>query len=501
VVGAWLVVAVVLVVASHRLGTDTNDNLSLPGTNSQQATVTLARSFPAQSNGTSPIVLHAASGKLTDAKYTDAVDAAAAGVAKAPHVASVVNPLTPQGASALSKNQTTGYLSVALSVSPGSLSVGGVQRIIDGANPAKAAGLEVETGGQLGQKVSKPSTESSELIGILAAMVILTLTFGTVVAMLMPILNAILGLLTTLAIIRLLEHVATVPTVAPTLATMIGLGVGIDYALFIVTRHLRGLHEGLDIPESIARATATSGGAVFFAGCTVTIALVSLAVARIPLVTMLGLMAGISVVVAVAAALTLLPALLAIAGPRINALRIRTPPSDEQAQRGRWAGLAGEIAKRPVITGLLALAILVPLIIPLGSLVLGQQDTAALSTSTTARRAYDLISKSFGPGVNGPLLIAVSLTPPAAASSSGSANSSSGSANSSSGSASARAIPAQATRGCPRCRRRSPPRRASPRSRRSRSTAPEPPRISMRSPRAGPRRPPPPMSSMPCARP
>jgi RND superfamily putative drug exporter len=158
VLGVWLVVAVALVVVSHRLGDNTTDNLSLPGTGGQHATATLARSLPAQANGTSPIVLHASSGKLTDAKYADAVDAAAAGVAKEPHVASVVNPLTPQGAAALSKDQTTGYLSVALSVSPGSLSVSDIQQIIDGANPAKAAGLEVETGGQLGQKVSKTST-------------------------------------------------------------------------------------------------------------------------------------------------------------------------------------------------------------------------------------------------------------------------------------------------------------------------------------------------------
>src|SRR6185437_8097788 len=173
------------------------------------------------------------------------------------------------------------------------------------AKPAHAAGIEVETGGQLGQKVSKPATESSELIGIIATMVILTFTFGTVVAMLLPIINAILALATTLAIVRMLSHVTTVSTVAPTLATMIGLGVGIDYALFIVTRHFRGVDEGLDLRESIARATATSGGAVAFAGGTVTIALVSLAVADIPLVTTMGLMAAIAVVVAVCAALTL----------------------------------------------------------------------------------------------------------------------------------------------------------------------------------------------------
>ena len=325
VLAVWLVATIALVAISHRLGENTNDNLSLPGTDSQRATDALAKSFPDQANGSSPIVLHVSSAgaKLTDPKNAEAVEKAAKLLAKEPSVASVVSPLSPQGASALSKDQTTGYLSVTLGVSPGELSVGEAEEIVDGANPAKDAGIEVQTGGQLGQKVSKPATESSELIGIIVAMVILTLTFGTVVSMLIPILNAIVALLTTLAIIRMLGHVATVPTVAPTLATMIGLGVGIDYALFIVTRHFRGMNDGLTIDESIARAAATSGGAVFFAGGTVTIALVSLAVAGIPLITTMGLMAAVAVVVAVLAALTLLPAVLAITGPRINS-RYRT---------------------------------------------------------------------------------------------------------------------------------------------------------------------------------
>jgi putative drug exporter of the RND superfamily len=413
VLAVWLVAAVALIAVSHQLGENTNDNLSLPGTDSQRASDTLAKSFPDQANGTSPIVLHAYSGKLTEPKYAGAVDEAAADVAKDSNVASVLNPLTPQGASALSKDQRTGYLSVTLAVAPGELSTDEVQKIIDAADPAKQAGLEVETGGQLGQKVSKPSTESSELIGIIAAMVILTLAFGTIVSMLLPILNAILALLTSLAIIRLLGHLTTVPSVAPTLATMIGLGVGIDYALFIVTRHFRGLQDGLDFDESIARAAATSGGAVFFAGGTVTIALVSLAVANIPLVTTMGLMAAIAVVVAVLAALTLLPAVLAIAGPQINSLRVRSEHRnlhpEQDTKEGLWSKWANQIAKHPLIAGLAALAILLPLMIPLLSLNLGQQDTAALSTSTTARKAYDLITKSFGPGVNGPLIVAVSL--------------------------------------------------------------------------------------------
>jgi putative drug exporter of the RND superfamily len=414
VLAAWVLVAVSLVAVSHRLGDTTNDSLTLPGTDSQQAADALGRSFPDQANGTNPIVLHAKAGKLTDSRYSQAVDEAAADVSRAPDVASVVNPLTPQGASALSKDGATGYLSVALSVDPGALTVDQAHAIIDAAAaPAEAAGLQVETGGQLGQKVSKPSTESSELIGIVAALVILTITFGTLVAALLPIVTAILGLLSTLAIVQILGHVVTVSTVAPTLATMIGLGVGIDYALFIVTRHFRGLDAGLELRESIARATATSGGAVVFAGATVTIALVSLAVADIPLVTTMGEMAAIAVVVAVLAALTLLPALLAILGPRINSLRVRGRRHERRAQASLWARWASGVASRPVVAGLAALAILIPLATPLLSLTLGQKDVAALSTSTTARRAYDLVTKNFGPGVNGPLLVAVSLGTPA----------------------------------------------------------------------------------------
>ncbi len=414
VLAVWLLLAVGLVAVSSRLGDNTNDNQTQPGTGSQLATDALSKSFPDQANGSSPIVLHVSSGKLTDSKYSNAVNQAAADVSKEPYVASVVNPLSSQGAPALSKNQATGYLSVTTTENPGAMSVDDVQNIIDAAQkPAQAAGIEVETGGQLGQKVSKPSTESSELIGIIAAMVILTFAFGTIVAMLLPIFNAIVGLAATLAIVTILSHAMTISTVAPTLATMIGLGVGIDYALFIVTRHFRGMKDGLEVHESVARAVATSGGAVTFAGGTVTIALVSLAVADIPLVTTMGLMAAIAVVVAVLAAITLLPATLAMVGPHINSLRVRGRHPKTSTKQGVWATWAHDIAKRPILAGLVALVILIPLAIPLLSLNLGQKDVGALSTTTTARRAYDLISQNFGPGVNGPLIVAASLGSPA----------------------------------------------------------------------------------------
>ncbi len=348
-------------------------------------------------------------------------------------------------------------------MSPGSLSQSQAQTIINAAaKPAQSAGLEVQTGGQLGLKVSKPSTESSELIGIIAAMFILAFTFGTITAMILPILTAIFALVTTLSIVQMFEHVITVPTVSPTLATMIGLGVGIDYALFIVTRHIRGLQGGLPMHESIARSVATSGGAVFFAGCTVTIALVSLAVAGIPLVTTMGLMAAVAVVVAVCAALTLLPAFLSILDRHINSLRIHHPPTDEEARKGVWAKWAHDISKQPIVCGLAALAILIPLAIPLLSLTLGQQDVAAYSTSTTVRQAYDLTAKNFGPGVNGPLLIAVHLGSPAQPASSSSSSSSKSGSSSSSSKSSSSSSSSKAAR-ARRMARPAAPRRAVPR--------------------------------------
>ena len=203
------------------------------------------------------------------------------------------------------------------------------------------------------------------------------------------------------------------PSVAATLATMIGLGVGIDYALFIVTRHKLQLAEGMELRESIARATATAGGAVVFAGFTVVIALCSLAFAGIPLVSTLGFTAAIAVVTAVCAAATLLPAMLGVLGPRINSLRraaSAAPTRTTQAARlARWAE---GVADRPWRAAVAATAVLIVLSIPLLDLELGQNDISALPKDTTARQAYDGLTEGFGPGFNGPLLIASEFSSP-----------------------------------------------------------------------------------------
>lgn len=277
------------------------------------------------------------------------------------------------------------------------------------AQPARTAGLQVAVGGYLGQELSNPSSANSEAIGLLAAIVVLVLTFGTVVAMGMPILTAIFGLGTGLSVIALLSRVAQVPSSAPALATMVGLGVGIDYSLFIVTRHRTQLSEGIELRESIARATATSGGAVVFAGATVMIALCSLALAGVPIVTQMGYLSAIAVLAAVLAAITLLPAALALIGRRIDALRVpHLRAHHDQCPHGweRWARL---IARRPWPALFIGIALVAVLAAPLRSLDLGQSDSGQLPANTTARQAYDLLGQGFGPGFNGPLLVAVSL--------------------------------------------------------------------------------------------
>ena len=408
-IAAWLVVAVALVVAGHASGEKTNDNLTLPGTDSTRATELLEDNIPQQAYGSNPLAIESKGAPLTEARYAKAIEETVRRLEKLPDVNSALDPLSPEGEKAglLSEDRKIAYIPVVLGVGPGELTEVEAQEVLDASQPAENAGLETSVGSYVGQQLSKPDTGISDAIGILAAIVILLFAFGTATAMVMPIASAVLGLACALSIIELLENTIQVPSVAATLATMIGLGVGIDYALFIVTRHKLQLGEGMEVRESIARATATAGGAVVFAGFTVVIALCSLGFAGIPLVTTLGFTAAIAVVVAVSAATTLLPAMLGALGPRINSLRVqvgKTHPDDQEPHG--WRRWAAAVADRPWRSALAALAVLIVLAIPLLQLELGQNDLSALPKDTTARQNYDSLTKGFGPGVNGPLLVA-----------------------------------------------------------------------------------------------
>ncbi len=417
VIGVWLVLAIALVLIGQAGGSKTSENLTLPGTDSTIATELLEDNLPQQAYGSNPLVMEAPKGaKLTDPKYSAGVAETAKNLEALHDVNSATSPLSPQGVNFLSKNRQVGYIPVVLAIGPGEIDEEEAQRILDAARPARAAGLETAVGSYVGQQLSKPSTEVSEAIGLTAAVIILLFAFGTATAMMLPIVSALIGLACALSIVRLLEHVLQVPGVASTLATMIGLGVGIDYALFIVTRHKLQLAEGMELRESIARATATAGGAVVFAGFTVVIALCSLAFAGIPLVSTLGFTAAIAVVIAVCAAATLLPAMLGALGPRIDSLSIRRGKGDPQdSEPHGWRRWAERVAGRPWRSAIVALVVLVVLALPIFQLELGQNDISALPKDTTSRQAYDSLNKGFGPGVNGPLLVASEFESPAEA--------------------------------------------------------------------------------------
>jgi len=416
VIGLWLVLAVVIVVVAKSAGSQTSDNLSLPGTGSTQSQDLLSSKLPDQAYGSNPVVVHTDKGKLTDATRKKAIEDSVTALGKVPGVIKATDPLKGSKNPGLSKDGQTAYISVFLSEGPGDLTEKDAQKVVDGSKPARDAGLGTATGGYVGKAVSKPSTESSEVVGLTAAVIILLLAFGTATAMALPIVTAVLGLAVSLSVIGLLGHAMEVPSVGATLATMIGLGVGIDYALFLVTRHKLQLGDGMEMGESIARAAATAGGAVAFAGGTVVIALVSLAFAGIPLVSALGYTAAVAVAVAVAAATTLLPALLGALGPRINSLRVqlgKTHPDDHQPHG--WRRWAGGVAKRPATSIIVAVAVLAVLALPVLNLHLGVADVGASPKDTQQRKAYDMLTDGFGVGQNGPLLIAAQLGSPAKA--------------------------------------------------------------------------------------
>jgi uncharacterized membrane protein YdfJ with MMPL/SSD domain len=415
VVAIWIGLVVVVRLLVWGVGAETSNDLSLPGTESQQATDLLTSRFPPQQNGSSPVVFHVTKGKITDAATKQAVGSSYKALAKAPHVASAPDPFANAASGLVSKDATSAFTPVLLDIPNGDVTEELAGDILDSTAPARRAGVQVSVGGNLGGVLSKSPTESSEVVGLIAAMLILALTFGSLVAMGMPILTAVLGLATALGLIGLLGHLFSIPTVGPTLATMIGLGVGIDYALFLVTKHRDQMARGVERRESIARAVATSGGAIVFAGGTVIIALLSLWVAGIPLVASLGYASAVAVLTAVLAAVTLLPAMLSLAGRHLFGARLPAflRPRARPGAATLWSRWAATVTAHPLVCGLAALALLAPLIVPMRSLHLGQEDIGATPEETTERQAFDVLAKRYGPGYNGPLLTATELHPPA----------------------------------------------------------------------------------------
>jgi RND superfamily putative drug exporter len=409
VIGVWLVLLVGLGFASHAAGTKYSSTQNVSGSDSMAATDVMTRSFSANLSDSSQIVYHTETGKLTDSERKPIVQESLKALSEDPDVEGVTNPLE-KGSAQISSDGKTAYSTMVPSRALGDMTVEEAQEILDtAAKPAEGSGMQVEAGGQLGSKISKPEAHTSELIGIAAAMLILLVVFGTVTAMVLPIAVAIFGLVCGLSIVSLLGHVVSVPDVAPTVATMIGLGVGIDYSLFIVTRARSARHDGMSARDAIGHAAATSGSAVAFAGATVVIALLSLAVSGLSLITVLGQASAIVVVVAVLASMTLLPALLGLCGDRIERLRVGRDRRPTLGHSRPWRRFGERLARRPGVFAVVSVVLLLIVAAPVTKLTLGITDQSSAPKSTTVREAYDLLSDGFGPGSNGPLLVTADL--------------------------------------------------------------------------------------------
>ena len=413
VVIVWVAFAVLATVLGKVAGGEASNKFSVPGVESQKALDVLRERFPSQSGTSAQVVFATKTGTLGDASAKTAISAAIANISKQPSVAGV-SPLS------VSSNGTIGFVEVQYSAPLADIKATGFKALQQTATTAKALGLQIELGGELPTAATNQPPGGQEVIGLAAAVIVLMLAFGSVIAMGLPIGTAILGLALSIGLITLISAVADINDIATVLASMIGLGVGIDYALFIVTRHRENVRAGMTVEESAGRSIATSGSAVLFAGITVVIAICGLAIAGIPNVTWMGLMSGMTVLVMVAISLTMLPALLGFAGHRID--KVSLPGLKKRAARKEaeqllapkesgWHRWGRHVSNHPVRYLVGGVIVLATLSAPILSLRLGLTDNGTKSTALTTRRAYDLLSEGFGPGFNGPLLLSVEMDP------------------------------------------------------------------------------------------
>jgi RND superfamily putative drug exporter len=408
----WVALLTLAGVGAASAPTPGSASFSIPGTEAQKAFDLLEERFPGMSadGATARVVFKAPAGeKMTDAGPKETVQETVKELSGGSEVASVADPYT---ANAVSKDGAIAYASVRYDVSGMELEESTKEALEDAAQQARDAGLTVEIGGDALQAV--PHTGTTEIIGIAVAAVVLVITFGSLISAGMPLLTALIGVGIGVSSITALASTLDLGSTTSTLAMMIGLAVGIDYALFIVSRYRAELAEGRGREEAAGRAVGTAGSAVVFAGLTVVIALVGLAVVNIPMLTKMGVAAAGTVAIAVLIALTMIPALLGYAGRKVRPAGEkgkllgggRKKNQDGGAARPnmgtRWASF---VVRRPVAVLLLGVIGLGAAAVPAASLELGLPDDGSQPTSTTQRRAYDLLSEGFGPGFNGPLMV------------------------------------------------------------------------------------------------
>jgi RND superfamily putative drug exporter len=408
VVCSWIVIAAGVLVISQAVGRRDANNFSLPNTDSQRAVDLLRGSFPAQAGDVDQIVFHARAGTLDQASARAAIVPMLQRVEQLPHVSGVVSPYAA-GANAISKDGTVGFATVSFDQRANELPKSAIDRVIQTAETARSSTLQVELGGQAIKQAQQAGLGFVTVVGIGAAIVVLLVSFGSFLAMGLPIVTALLGLGAGLGLIGLLSQLVDMVDFSSDLALMIGLGVGIDYALFVVTRFRDAYREnGGDIQSAVELAMNTAGRAIPFAGATVVIALLGMFALGVSFLYGAAIAASLGVLLVLVASMTLLPALLTVAGKRIGAHRSRR--LRRRAGEGRfWSRWVGWIQRRPAVAALGATALLLALAAPALGLRLGASDSGNDPESQTTRKAYDLLADGFGPGFNGPLQLAVRL--------------------------------------------------------------------------------------------
>ncbi|MEU6727866.1 MMPL family transporter [Nonomuraea wenchangensis] len=407
VLALWVVVAAGLMGANLAFPSPTSNDASIPGTDAQRAHDLMKEGFgPGYDQGGSiQLLVYSPDGPLLEDKRKRAVEDAIAAIRQVPHVDKVDTPFRVGG---ISSNLQIGVIGVRLQGQDPNKVAETTQTLSKAADPARAAGLEVVPADSSSPADKEIKTGPSEIIGVVCALLVLVFAFGTLVAALVPIFAALVSVASGLGLIGLLGWAVDMPKQAGIMATMIGLGVGIDYALFLLSRHRRLLAQGVPVVESVRRTVASSGGAVVFAGGTVIIALSALLLAGFPLLATLGWVTGISVVAAVLTSITLVPALLGLLGHRVNALKVPGLRTGDSGGGG-WAGLGSWVARRPWRVLLASVVVLGALAAPALALKLGSLDEGYGTQGSDSRRAYELMGTAFGPGSNGPLIVVAEL--------------------------------------------------------------------------------------------
>ena len=408
VVVSWIVLAIGVLAASQAVGKRNANNFSLPNTDSQRAIDLLQSRFPAQAGDADQIVFRTRTRKLTDASTRAVIAPALERIARLPHVAGVVSPYAA-GAHAVSKAGTIGFATVEFDQRANELPKAAIDRVINTAEAVRSPTLQVDLGGQAIKQAQQASLGFATGVGLAAAVVVLLLSFGSLLAMGLPIVTALFGLGAGLGVIGLGSHLVDMVDFSSELALMIGLGVGIDYALFIVTRYRDAFREnGGDVKAALELAMNTAGRAILFAGATVVIALLGMFALGVSFLYGVAIAASLGVLLVLAASLTLLPALLMFTGKRVGRVRSRRSRPRETGA-GFWFRWVGLIQRRPAWAALASTALLLVLAAPALGLRLGASDSGNDPTKQTTRQAYDLLAAGFGSGFNGPLQLAVRL--------------------------------------------------------------------------------------------